>query len=319
MTLVLAPLRGITGAVFRSRYSEFFSGLDSAVAPFITAVNARNMTERRFRGLKDAPSSSIAIVPQLIGNRADDFVRMAHELQRAGFNTINWNLGCPSGTVTKKKRGAGLLPFPEHIDSFLAMVFPRIDCALTVKMRLGMTHNNEMKPVLETLNRYPLAELIVHPRTAAQQYRGTVDLAAFEYIATHAAMPVCYNGDIVSADQFRRLQSRFPVIDSWMIGRGLVRNPFLPMQIKNPETERRLDHRGILRRFHDSLLFAYRKDFKNTGPLLGAMKELWSYLALSFVDGAAYLKKIRKARTLDSYRGAVDALFASNAPWQPEL
>jgi tRNA-dihydrouridine synthase len=317
MHSVLAPLRGVTDVVFRNCFAACFDGFDRAVAPFITATNTQNMTSRRFRDLHASNRTRLPIVPQLIGNNADHFLCMARHLHAMGFEEINLNLGCPSGTVTRKKRGAGLLPYPDRIASFCEVVFPAMPCALSVKCRLGMESAAEISPVLDILNRYPVKELIVHPRTASQQYRGIPHLAAFESVLHQAAMPVCYNGDITSAERFGWLRHKFPSVSCWMIGRGAVQNPFLGEEIKGLARHGREHPVARIRRFHELLFESRMAVAPNPGPLLGAMKEFWSYLAVSFENGATVLKAIRTSRTTEQYCAVIDSFFDRAPQWRP--
>lgn len=306
--LIMAPLRGTTGAHFRTLFDEHFGGFDRAVAPFITTVAASSAARSHFRDILPENNPRLPLVPQLIGKDGDDFARMARVVHGMGYEEINWNLGCPHPVVTRKGRGSGLLPHPDRIRAFLDTAVPRIPCRLSVKVRLGLRDPEELRGVTAVLNDYPLSEVIVHPRTGSQMYEGEVDLARYGEVIQVCRHPVIYNGDITAPADLRLLHERFPSTAGWMIGRGAVSNPFLPSQIRGcplpPDPQRRIEA------FHDALYDRYRADFSGPAPLLGAMKELWAYLSQGLEDGPRLLKKIRKATGCAAYERVVREHFA---------
>jgi tRNA-dihydrouridine synthase B len=187
LRLVLAPLMGITGATFRRLYNRHFPGFTSALAPFVTTTSGNPAARSHFRDiLPENNENSLPLVPQLIGRSGEDFACAAERLSSEfGFAEVNWNIGCPSGTVTAKKRGAGLLPHPDLIDAFLDHVCRTISCRLSIKMRLGLNDPLEYRALVPILNRYPIAEITMHPRTGSQMYDGSVNMEAFaDFYAT---------------------------------------------------------------------------------------------------------------------------------------
>jgi tRNA-dihydrouridine synthase len=301
--LVLAPLRGITGTHFRTIFSGHFDGFDRAVAPFITTTRGSTAGWSHFRDILPEHNTRLPVVPQLIGKCGEDFVRMARQVHELGYEEINWNLGCPHPVVTRKGRGSGLLPHPERIREFLEKVVGHMPCRLSLKIRSGLENPDELWSVLKVINDYPLSELIIHPRTGKQQYGGTCDLDRYGEALAMCRHPVIYNGDITTPEGFTALHERFPATAAWMIGRGTIHDPFLPMLIRGasmpPEPTKRI------LAFHDELYERYRAIYSGPGPLLGAMKELWSYLSGGFEEGARLLKKIRKATSYGAYERAV--------------
>jgi tRNA-dihydrouridine synthase len=178
--LILAPIRGVTTAIYRSVYIKHFDGFDEALAPFIpTTIGDKISTSHLSDILPENNINGLPTTPQLIGNNAEDFVRMANHIHQLGYDSINWNLGCPYPTVVNKKRGAGLLPLPDKIEAFLDKVIPVLKCRLTIKTRLGLNNPDELIALIPLFNNYPVKELIIHPRTAKQSYSGTVDLKRY--------------------------------------------------------------------------------------------------------------------------------------------
>ncbi|MBT8046277.1 MAG: tRNA-dihydrouridine synthase family protein, partial [Pontiella sp.] len=194
--LVLAPMRGITTMHYRKAFVRHFKGLDLEMAPFISTVSAERINPKLLKDVLPENNSGLPLIPQLIGNNPDDFVQMAIALHDLGYEEVNWNLGCPHKPIRKKRRGSGLLPHPELVDSILDQICDRSPCRISVKVRLGVSDKSELLKLIPVLNRYPLSEVIIHPRTAEQMYDGTADLNAFEEALKILQLPVCYNGDI---------------------------------------------------------------------------------------------------------------------------
>ena len=190
------------------------------------------------------------------------------------------------------------------IKAVLDMVFAVEGLKFSVKVRLGLNDPDELLNIAEALDSYPLSEIIIHPRTGAQMYDGTVDIDRFEQCIPKFSCPVVYNGDIKTADDFVKLQDRFPSIDRWMIGRGLIANPFLAEEIRGIQCETPT-RQERLSAFLDELLEEYSEELFGPTPILGRMKELWKYLALSVEGGERLLNDIRRATSVEEYRQIV--------------
>jgi tRNA-dihydrouridine synthase len=295
---------------YRRAFARHFGGLDAEVAPFISTVRAERIAPKLLRDILPENQSPLPLIPQLIGNCAEDFIRMAEAIYALGYEEINWNLGCPHKPIRKKRRGAGLLPFPDSVDAFLEKVCEESPCKISVKVRLGVASPEELFRLIPVLNHHPLTEVIIHSRTAEQMYTGQVDLDAFEQAAADLRHPVCYNGDIRDPAFFRKIRKRFPSIKRFMIGRGILENPILPHLLKadvagNPFP----DPLEVLQRlvnFHGELLEAYEARMAGDRPVLGKMKEFWSYQHHALSNGRLMFKKLKKAERLASYRVVVE-------------
>jgi tRNA-dihydrouridine synthase len=304
--LFLAPLRGLTDAVFRSVFARHFNGIVEAVAPFITSTKGRRIKSSHLRDINPSDNRSLPIVPQILSNNADEFICLANTLIDMGYEEINWNLGCPYPMVAKKMRGSGLLPHPDKIDRLLDAIIPAIGGRLSIKTRLGRWSADEMDRLVPVFNRYPLARLIVHPRTGVQMYDGHVNEDAFADCLAVIVHPVVYNGDINRLTTFQRLEAQFPTVSGWMLGRGLLSDPFLAERIQS-FSRSAIDRKARFTRFHDDLVDAYLQRFSGPAHVLDRMKGFWRYFATAFADEPALLKKIRKTRHLKHYRKIVTA------------
>ncbi len=313
--LYMAPLRGFTDAIYRNLFSEHFGGFDLAVAPFIASTGGKRIRPAYVKGLLPENNTGMPVVPQILSKTPKDFIALANCLVDLGYDTVNWNLGCPHPQVTHKLRGAGLLPYTERIRAFLDEVVPAMKGKLSIKTRLGQKSREELYRLGPILNHYPLAEVIIHARTGEQLYEGDVDLDGFGVCLSILRHPVVYNGDILSPASFRALSERFQKVDRWMIGRGSLVNPFLPGIIKYGRQAGN-DPVHKLKRFHDALYEQYAGKLSGPSHLLNRMKAQWNYFSLSFKDCAKAVKKIRKTRTPDHYLKAVHAFLNTEAVWQ---
>ena len=234
--LILAPMQGLTELLFRKVYNTCFPGaLDLAISPFLSLThgNLADAWKKIDDVLPEANQDSIPVIPQILGKEPVEFVELANRLHEIGYTEVNWNIGCPMRRVTAKHRGSGILPYPDEVRSILDYIMPRLRPALSVKMRLGLHSPDEIFNLIPILNDYPLLNITIHPRTGKQQYSGQVDLDTFEQTLPLLKHQVIYNGDLCTVADFRRLRQRFPKIQHYMIGRGILYDPLLPLKIKN--------------------------------------------------------------------------------------
>ena len=307
--LILAPLHGFTDVIFRSIFSKYFSGFDEAIAPFISTMEHKRINPVRTRDVLPARNKHLPVTPQILSNSPRDFVSLALHLFDMGHYCVNWNLGCPQLKVVKKKKGAGLIPFVDEIDAFLDFVFNEITpMKLSIKVRLGKKHPDEIYPLLMVFDKYPLKEIILHPRTGAQFYTGDADIEAFASVLKETNHKMVYNGDIIDEQFFLKIQKKFPLIKRFMIGRGALENPFLPSIIKNYSKISEQESIEKLFNFIDDLFNAY-KEHKRDEKLIGKMKGFWTYFRKSFHKNEKAFKKILLSQTEKEYETAVKFFF----------
>jgi tRNA-dihydrouridine synthase B len=311
--LILAPMRGITTMHYRRAFVRHFEGLDLEMAPFISTVSADKIHPKLLKDILPEYHSGIPLIPQVIGNKADDFVQMNKAIYHLGYDEVNWNMGCPHKPIRRKKRGAGLIPHPDLVDSILNQVCAQSPCRISVKIRLGVSDKSELMKLIPVLNQYPLSEVIIHPRTAEQMYTGHVDLNAFEEACSVLEVPVCYNGDIENLTFFQAVKNRFPEVHRFMLGRGLLANPFLCEMIKSgdPNTPNAIER---IADFHTDVLSSYESTLHGDQPVLGKMKEFWTYQSIHLSNGRPFFKKLKKAQRLSSYKAIVSE-FLADAQW----
>jgi len=307
--IYLAPIQGITDRIYRNLFPLYFKGVDMAIAPFISSSKKMKPVNNLLREFYPDKNTGITTIPQIMSSKPEDFTKLANALYDIGYGTVNWNLGCPFPMVVKKGRGAGMLCYPARIESFLEKTMPALKPKLSIKLRIGLKYPDEVLQLIPIFNQYPLEELIIHPRTGVQMYEGKVDLDMFEQCLNLTKHRVVYNGDIDSFEKFEMLSLRFGSIKRWMIGRGLIGNPFLAEKIKF-NTEKPYDEKiRIMRAFHDNLFTEYLKILHGPAHITNKMKEIWTYMAGFFENGEKIRKKINKTHHKDNYIDVVSKVF----------
>ena len=247
----------------------------------------------------------------MITNDAEEFIFVAKYVQQLGYKELNWNLGCPYPMVTKSGMGSGLIANPEKINHILDRAHTETDILVSMKMRLGYENSEEILDVLPVLDRYPIKNIAIHARIGKQLYKGGVNLDAFQQCVNHSKHKLYYNGDITSVTKFKEMQERFPSIDHWMIGRGLIADPFLPSMIKKDTTEYPENKIELFTAFHDTLYAIYSESLSGSTHLLLKMYHLWEYFSLTFSDPHKVLKNIKKAKSIRNYEATVASIFKS--------
>jgi tRNA-dihydrouridine synthase B len=307
--IYLAPLQGITDRIYRNLFPLYFKGVDIAIAPFVSSSKRMNPENNLLREFHLDRNTGIPTIPQIMSSNPDDFAMVANIFYDMGYGTVNWNLGCPFPMVVKKGRGAGLLCYPGRIESFLEKAMPAIKPKLSIKLRIGLKYPDEVLQLIPIFNQYPLEELIIHPRTGVQMYEGEVDLDIFKQCLGLSKQRVVYNGDIDSFEKLELLEKRFGSVERWMIGRGLIGNPFLAEKIKF-NTEKSYDEKvKILKAFHDHLFAEYSKTLYGPAHITNKMKEVWTYMGDFFKNGREIKKRIRKTHHRDNYVSVVNKVF----------
>ena len=305
MRFYMAPMEGVTSYIYRNAYHSCFGQIDKYFAPFIVASTHRTMSKRELYDILPEHNVGLTVVPQILTNKAADFINTAKSIQELGYDEINLNLGCPSGTVVAKGKGAGFLARQEELDSFLAEIFRELSIKISIKTRIGKQDPEEFYELLEIYNRYPIEELTIHPRIQTDYYKNKPNWKIFKEALQLSKNPICYNGDIFTVEDYEDFREEFPEVTTIMLGRGLIRNPFLLSQI-NHTAEFDISR---CKTFHDSIYKEYQKILFGDRNVLFRMKELWAYMIELFPDSHKELKQIKKAQRLSDYEIAVATLF----------
>lgn len=310
--IYFAPLEGITTYPYRNLHHKYFGGVEKYFTPFLAPGPEQGMSVKEMRDVLPENNAGVPVVPQILTNRAGDFLLAAKKLAEMGYQEINLNLGCPSGTVTAKKKGSGFLLYPDDLDRFFDEVFADAsvrneEFKVSVKTRIGKNEVEEWPEIMAVYNRYPISELTVHPRIQKEFYKGVPHLDVFADILKESRNPVVYNGDLFTVEHVKKFREKFPAVETVMIGRGLIRNPALAELFQKEECSAIMPR---IRAFHDEIFEYYRETMSGDRNLLFRMKDLWTYMLAEVPDSEKLAKKIRKSQHVPEYLAAVDEAFA---------
>ena len=321
--IYMAPMEGVTGFIYRNTFARFFSGIDKYYTPFISPGEHRNFKSRELKDVLPDNNAGLNVAVQMLTNNAEHFIVTARKLMDFGYREVNLNLGCPSGTVVAKGKGSGFLSFPEKLDAFLDEIYSGLaDTGLdiSVKTRIGRYEQDEFYELLDIYNKYPISELIIHPRVQKDMYKNTPRMEIFDYAVEHSKNPLVYNGDICTVEDYERFAGHYlknaenvpdepksdkernnkesdkksANITAVMLGRGLVSNPGLAGQIVSGSCP----DRSTLKDFFDALVWAYRAEIPNEKNVVFKIKENLFYPVNLFEDKETYWKRIRKSDNL---------------------
>jgi tRNA-dihydrouridine synthase len=308
-TLLSSPLQGFTDFKFRNAFNHFFGGIDTFYSPYIR-LNGKMVIKNSYkRDIELENNRDLEVIPQIITNDVDEFLFVSKYVRELGYKELNWNLGCPYPMVTKRGMGSGLINDADKIDAILHQIHNESDILVSMKMRMGYENAQEILGTLPILNKYPLKNIAIHARIGKQLYKGGTDLDAFQKCLDNSKHKMYYNGDITSVAAFKKLEERFNTIDHWMIGRGLIADPFLPSMIKNNTTEYPKNRFEIFNEFHDRIHREYDAALSGPTPIKMKMQGFWEYFSKSFPNPQKTFKKIKKAGNAKSYAIAVNDIF----------
>ncbi len=300
MRYYFAPMEGITDSIFRRAHHRHFGGVDRYYMPFLSPTVHRALTHKEDRELPMADSEQFCAVPQVLTKVAEDFLWAAQVCRDRGYDEVNLNVGCPSGTVVSKGKGSGMLRDVDTLDAFLDGIFASSPLPVSIKTRLGLEDPKEFSAILEVFNRYPIKELTVHPRVRKQFYDGGIFEESFAYAVENSKNPLCFNGDISALADIDRITQKYPQVQAVMIGRALVGNPGMLTGGTNVQT---------LERFHNELLDAYTEAFGGGRNAMFRLKENWHFLITHFEGSEKLWKRLRKTTDLAEFRDIATQIF----------
>ncbi len=300
MEYYFAPMEGLTDHSFRVLHHKYFGGVDKYYMPFLSPTMHRKLSGKEARELPRADSVPFTAVPQILTKNAGDFLWAAEICRDLGYQEVNLNVGCPSGTVVAKGKGAGMLRDPEQLDAFLEEIFAHAPLPISVKSRLGLESAEEFPGILEVFNRYPIQQLQLHPRVRKAFYSGDVDMQAFLYCAENSTNPLCYNGNLFAKSDILEFSRAFPKIGAVMLGRGLIADPGMLCGGTKQDA---------LQSFLEELLDIYIRLFGGSRNAMFRLKEHWGMLLPRFRDSEKLGKRLRKTTDLDEYRAITREIF----------
>lgn len=311
MKISLAPLQGYTDWVFRQAYEKCIGGIDEFYSPFLVLQHSGEIKTSHKREVEPFLERNNRLVPQFLGGSIEEFKFFETYFYDLGYKKMNWNLGCPFPMITRKKKGSGLLPYPEQIKEILENAYSgKID--LTIKMRLGLDDKSEILSVLDVIKEVNVDEIIIHPRIGKQMYSGSADRDYFEQIQANFVNPIGFNGDIETVDDYKSLLLQLPRLNHVMIGRGILKDYWLPLRIKGVEIPSAGERKLVLRKMHDEIFTTYSSFLSGDTQILHKVKPFWEYFSSHFEDEKKVYKKIKKSGGLRKYHDAVSFAFQQN-------
>lgn len=307
MKFYAAPMEGITGYIFRNAHASYFPSIQQYYTPFLSPNQKRTLGSREKNDVIPEHNIGLSVIPQVLTNRADAFLRASYILSEMGYTEINLNLGCPSATVVTKGKGAGFLADLSELESFLEEIFDKCHIAISLKTRLGMYQPEEVFALATLFSKFPIKEWILHARVREDYYKNTPHWSVFAEVSKQTKIPLCYNGDIFSIEDYQKFIQSFPEIDAVMLGRGLLINPALVREIKGGAA---MNANEFLQ-FHEQICTGYLNTISGSQHVLCKMKELWSYWMYHplFVSKQKEIKKIKKCKKILEYQNTVSNLF----------
>ena len=302
MLYYFAPMEGLTDSVYRRLHHRHFGGVDRYYMPFFSPTVHRCLTKKEDRELPFAESEGFHAVPQIMTKVPEDFLWAAQVCRDRGYAQANLNIGCPSGTVVAKGKGAGMLRDLDALDRFFDAVFSDAPLPISVKTRLGVDDDENFPKLMDIFNRYPIHELTVHPRVRKDFYKNPLHRECFDYAVSVSKNPLCYNGDVCSLADIASVTEKYPSLSGVMLGRGLVADPGM---LSGGTTAAKL------KAFHDDLLDTYTQVFGSQRNAMFRLKENWFYLAHKFDGGEKLFKALRKSTDFAQYQTIAGEIFAT--------
>jgi len=306
--IYLAPLQGFTDFVYRKTYSQVIGDVDAYFTPYISMKNDK-VFKKYEKEVLPMHNMQERVVPQVLVKNSEEILSMAELLKTYGYSEINLNLGCPYPMVTNRCKGSGLLPFPEKVSSILNDFFEKTNLELSVKLRAGLELADEIEQIIPVLNKFPLKEVILHPRIAKQLYSGEIIDKAYQYAIENLKHKLVFNGDIISLSDYERRKQQFPSTKTWMLGRGILMNPFLASEIKGKKISED-KKRDKLLEFHKLMLESYLDIMDNEGNALNKMQQFWFYFSFNFPNQRKVFKAVKKSKSILKYKIETQKIFA---------
>ena len=302
MNLYFAPLEGITTYIYRNTHREIFGGCDEYYAPFIVPSDDERITKKSLKDILPE-NNNHKLQVQVLTNKSESFLKFEKSITELGYNEVNINLGCPSGTVVSKGRGAGFLKDIDGLDRFFTEVFENTKLKVSVKTRVGFYNSDEMEDLIKIYNKYPLTKLIVHPRVREEYYKGTPDVKCFDFTYSESVNPLCYNGNVFSADDYVKIKDKYK-LEGIMIGRGAITNPAIFREINGGP---KLSTKDVVV-FTEALANNYNEILKSETFTLHKLKEIWVYMSENYKNSKKITKSIKKANKISEFLNAVNSL-----------
>jgi tRNA-dihydrouridine synthase len=291
--LALAPMQDVTDLAFW-RLIAGYGGADVYVTEYFRVYPGATLDRTILQSITANPTAR-PVLAQMIGNDIPSLVRTARELQRYPIAGVDLNLGCPAPVVYRKCAGGGLLREPARVDAILGALREAVTTRFSVKTRLGFDSPAGFDELLTILARHSLDLVTVHGRTVQEMYRSAVNYNLIARAVAALPCPVLANGNVYSAGKGLAVLQRTGA-RGLMIGRGVIRNPWLFAQIRQyqrGETVFVPTGRDVLR-YVRALFEATRRAKFTELAHVTRMKKFMNFIGLGVDPAGRFLHEIRR-------------------------
>jgi len=305
--LMLAPMQGVTNRAMRKVQAQ----LGQPDVVFTEFLRVRQRTHKRIspadrrESAATIPVTSInpapKLVVQLIGHTAESLAEAAQIVQQQGAEHVNLNMGCPFGRTTSGKTGGAMLRAPELLPDCINAIRKVVTGSFSIKLRAGYNDAEQVFGLVPMFVDAGVDFLILHPRTVVQKYSGRADHDITSRLVEQSKIPVIANGDIVSAQQGRRLLKATGAA-GLMLGRGAIADPLLFQRIRGKLP----DHVDLYQRTQETRSYltqvcaAYAELFCGDQQVLGKLKAVLACMADAQLE--PWVKRLRRCRTLAAFK-----------------
>ena len=304
MQLYLAPLQGITDWIFREAFYKHIAQFDKTFSPYIRIEKGEFIRKSQCNDILPVHNIYQKPIPQFLGNDIESFTVFEDLCSQLGYSEVNINLGCPFSKVTNHKLGSGLLPHTIDIQQLFEHIFSKTKLSISIKCRLGEEESIEFERLIPIFNQFPFCEIIIHARTGIMQYKGKVLLTEYSHLASQLKHRVCYNGDIIHPSDILKIQDISPYTHAYMIGRGIIKNPFLLHEIRNITISKK-EKIHILQAFHMNIIEYCSQKYSGDFSILKRFEAMWTLHHEAFEDGKKILKQIKKCKNIAQYKNII--------------
>jgi nifR3 family TIM-barrel protein len=251
---LLSPLAGYTNLPFRLAVREL-GGLGLATTDLVNGRALLQASRKTLELIQTCPADRPLAV-QIYGSNADEMAAAAQWLQDYGVQAVDINMGCPVHKVVRGGGGSAMMCDPASTVALIRTIVEAVTLPVTVKMRLGWDDQNWSAPFFaREFEQAGVAAVIVHGRTRAQGFSGSVNLDGIRAVVeTVDRMPIIGNGDIRTIEHAQRMLT-YTGCAGISIGRGALLNPWIFNQLARWE---RTGDPGPLPSYEDRLDFMHR-------------------------------------------------------------
>lgn len=304
----LAPLQGFTDFIYRKCYHQLFGNIDAYYIPYISLGPGAKIRNSQLRDLLPDNNKDVPVIPQILCADVHELRPLTTIIKNDGYTKLNFNMGCPYPMATNRGRGSALIEKPDELKRIFDALFTEFNLEVSIKFRAGMENTDQIFKLIPLLKTYPFSTLIFHPRTAGQLYKGEANREVFARFAEAIGQTVVYNGDLNTPSDLYQLQELLPNQNEWMMGRGILSDPFLIDRIRKISLDP-LAMTNKKREFHDLIFEEYQQNFSDEGQVLMKMKSFWSYFANSFSNPHKAFKPVKKASSLTKFKTQYPEIF----------